>query len=148
MINGRFIKLIIFVTLFLPVTTFCWPNASASDDASLFGKKWMLVHVNGVEVQSNKPSITFDRDKKEVSVDGGCNHFSGSFTISGMRLKFSRMLGTQMACADSSRQEIENSFLKELRRVTRYEIRGDTLRLFRLKSQVLTFKADTAATDE
>lgn len=119
------------------------PMERSYESESLFGKRWKLTEVNGTPVKTSKPYIEFDRDAKRFSGDGGCNRIAGSFAISGMNIKFSHGISTRLACIDNEIQQLETEFLKGLDAVTRFEIQGDTLRLYAGVQLLLTFSSDS-----
>ncbi len=122
--------------------------AGAGTQSSLFGKKWKLIEINGVAINSTRAFIEFDEATKRTSGDGGCNRFAGSFELNGPGLKFSRTLSTKRACLDQNIQQIENTFLANLERVTGFLVRGDELYLNANGRSLLTFTSDAAGTGE
>jgi len=54
------------------------------------------------------------------------------------------MDGTRRACLDAEVQQIENSFLKLLETTTRFEVQGNTLRLYANDRLVLVFASNGA----
>lgn len=135
--NG-FQKLLLFLALFLSIT----PCAFASTDSSLFGKRWILVAIDGASVNTTKPYIEFDDKAKRFSGDGGCNRIAGGFELEGNNLKFSRVISTRMACLDSELQEIETKFVNRLEQTTNFQIEGASLSLLAGSSTVLSFKTE------
>jgi heat shock protein HslJ len=114
-------------------------SGSGTDAISLFGKRWTLIEIEEQKVSTKEPYVEFDRDQKRVSGSGGCNRFSGAFEVAGSSLKLSRIASTRRACLDAELQRIETSFLKLLETTTRYEVQGNTLRLFANDRPVLVF---------
>jgi heat shock protein HslJ len=115
-------------------------SATVPGAGKLFGPMWMLTEIHGRAVATSKPYIQLDGASRRVSGDGGCNRFSGVFEIDGANLRLSRLSSTKRACVDNQLQQIETSFMSALDRVTRFEVRGDTLRLYAGGSPVLAFK--------
>ncbi len=74
----------------------------------LTNKRWKLIEINGKPVKPDattqkEPDMTFAMDKLQVSGNGGCNGYSGSFILRpGSRIAFSGMISTMMACPDMS----------------------------------------------
>jgi heat shock protein HslJ len=62
-----------------------------------------------------------------VGGSGGCNRLTGSYELSGGRLKFGQMAGTMMACLEGG--ETERAFLDALGRVTGWGMAGQQLEL-------------------
>ena len=90
---------------------------------------------------ADEPNIEFDRDQERTSGSSGCNRFTGTFQIDGSMLMFSRIAGTRRACLYADPQGVEASFLKLLETTTRFEVQGNTLRLFANEAPVLVFHA-------
>lgn len=124
----------------------CKPVEESSPAASLVGKKWKLIDVNGVAVKSGKPYIEFDGQTNRYSGDGGCNRIAGGFELKGPRIKFSQGISTKRACIDNDIQKIETDFFRTLSEVTSFQIRGEILRLFKGDHPVLTFSAEAKGT--
>jgi putative lipoprotein len=102
-----------------------------SSDVGLRNTYWKLIQLGESPVQvgegQREPHLILAEGKTQVSGSGGCNRFTGGFTLEGDKLRFSRMASTMMACADGMEQE--GRFLHDLARVARYRIVGDRLEL-------------------
>lgn len=123
----------------------CSPNevtetTSNDETNSIYGKRWVLTKIGEKTLSSDKPFIKFDRENMRASGDAGCNLFSGGFTISDSSLKFSPIAGTLRACVDSEENRLETEFLQSLSETTRFEIQGDTLKLYANKRLSMVFK--------
>lgn len=101
-----------------------------SDASALFGKRWTLTEMDGTKISATDPYLEFDRAQRRVSGSGGCNRFSGGFEVSRSTLKFSALMSTKRACLDAEKQEIETTFLTLLQTTTRFDVAGNTLRLY------------------
>jgi len=64
-----------------------------------------------------------------ASVNGGCNTFSGSYTVSGNTLSFGPLAGTQMSCGEALDTQ-EQTFLSALGATRTYAISGPQLILY------------------
>ncbi len=117
-------------------------QSSEEKPLSLFGTKWRLTEVNETRVRTSKAYLEFDNKTKRFSGDGGCNRIAGGFQINGMRIKFSPGISTRRACIDNEMQRVETDLFKGLTKGTRFQIQGDTLRLYAGDRPVLTFKAN------
>jgi putative lipoprotein len=115
----------------------------ATPDASLTNTYWKLVGIGGEsyrhQSRNREPHVRFG--KREGSVTGftGCNSFTGSYSVDGDALGLGEIAATQRACIEG--MDVERRFLEALRQADRYEISGDTLKLFRGKSPALEFAA-------
>jgi heat shock protein HslJ len=86
--------------------------------------------------QLEKQSIQFESGK--VSGFAGCNNFSGTYKVTGLRLEFSGFATTRKACEKSVMDE-ESKFLNRLASVKTYSISRDGKRLTMLGDVVLRF---------
>jgi heat shock protein HslJ len=116
-------------------------TAPSSDQgpAEISGKRWTLTEMEDRKFNVAEPYVEFDRSQNRVSGSGGCNRFSGTFEITGNNLKLSRLLSTRRACVDPERQRAETRFLQLLEMVSRFDIEGNTLRLYSNDRPVLVF---------
>jgi copper homeostasis protein (lipoprotein) len=111
-----------------------WPRETCGNtlaDSSLRGTYWKLVRLGDSAVSAGakqrEAHLILANDAPRVSGSGGCNRLTGGFEVEGDNLRFSRMAGTMMACADGMEQE--KRFIDALGQVARYRIRGSHLDL-------------------
>ena len=116
-------------------------NVSA---ASLFDKKWQLIDMNGVAVQTGKPYLEFDGQTNRFSGDGGCNTIAGAFKIDGPHIQFSQGISTQRACIDHDVEKLETDFFRGLNEVTSFQVQRERLQLYKGNQLFLTFGAEEA----
>jgi heat shock protein HslJ len=108
----------------------------------LFDTKWSLkkIYTDGKgEAVSTKAFIRFDKEKGSAGGNGSCNSFGSSTTINGNEVGFKNIFSTKMYCEQV--QQIENKFLGSLEKVTRYEIKDNSLFLYSDKVLLLEFTA-------
>lgn len=102
-----------------------------ANDVALRNSYWKLTRLGDSPVHvgedQSEPHLILAEKQTQVSGSGGCNRFSGDFTLKGDTLRFGRMASTMMACADGMEQE--GRFLSDLAKVARYRIAGDQLEL-------------------
>jgi heat shock protein HslJ len=98
-------------------------------NGELSGIKWVLEKIEGVKVNTESAYITFDESKNTFGGKGGCNGMGGAFKVDGSRIDMFDIISTKMFCQDTS--AIENSFLKKLDEVNRFEIKNGKLFLYR-----------------
>jgi heat shock protein HslJ len=109
------------------------PSVNNKTNSPLTETYWKLTELMGTQV------ITSSTDKKETymilkkadsTINGhsGCNTFRGTYKLAEatLRISFSQMAGTRMACPDMKK---ENDFLEVLQKADNYTITGDTLSL-------------------
>ena len=78
--------------------------------------KWRLMEMNGERIQvadtSKIPTLAFDVPNKKIQGRGGCNNYSGAFTIKANLIEIGPIVSTKMACTDM--MEIETAFFEML----------------------------------
>lgn len=100
-------------------------------DRELVGKKWKLVEMNGRPVANTagEPDYFIQLDNKENRIYGfaGCNNFFGNYELNeGLRVKFSQIGSTMMACPDMN---TEKELFQILETVDNYTVRNNILEL-------------------
>jgi putative lipoprotein len=112
--NTRKLAILIAATL-----TACAPTTSGIEPQAfdLAGSEW--APENGPEAQF----IQFQTDGN-VSGNGACNRFGGTYTQEGNKLSFGPLMSTKMACLDMNK---ETAFFNALDQVNSFE--GDHLKL-------------------
>lgn len=85
--------------------------------------RWNLIPAMASDTTTGRlPYLVFDTSL--VSGNTGCNNFSGGYKQTGSSLNFdANMVSTKMACVGYD----EAAFVKNLLRITSYEVKGDTL---------------------
>jgi heat shock protein HslJ len=112
----------------------CTNQRTAEAAASLIGRKWYVVNVDGRPAipadTARRPWIQFLRDSNRVTGSTGCNRFAGPYAASGSSLAFGTMAMTRMACLDTAMEHQEAAFAVVLgEATTNFAISGDTLTL-------------------
>jgi len=101
--------------------------------------EWQLSSINGnapVADQYSRglPSAAFTKENK-VSGHGGCNRYSGEYTLDGDKLTFGKMLSTKMFCPGGG----EEVYMKALGSITAFKASKDKLILLNGSQEVLVF---------
>jgi heat shock protein HslJ len=91
---------------------------------------------------NTKAFIRFDKEKASAGGNGSCNSFGSTTIVNGNELNFKNIFSTKMYCEQV--QAIENKFLGSLEKITRYEIKDKTLKLYNDKELILEFDAEVA----
>jgi heat shock protein HslJ len=95
------------------------------------GSLWRLVQVRG---QTNQAVASLQRPPTlrlnggQAAAFGGCNRFTGAYTLAGERITFGNFAGTMMACPPPV-MTIEAAFAKALTGALRAAVVGDRLTL-------------------
>lgn len=111
-------------------------NPEMGQDATITDKYWKLVEINGQAIKAPKdterePHFVLKKSKGQVIGNGGCNGFSGNFTMEeGMRIRFSDLISTMMYCDDAT---FESDFMRALETADNYSVNGDMLTLNRAR---------------
>ncbi len=71
-----------------------------------------------------RTTIAFNEDGRAAG-NGGCNRFTGSYTLDGDGISFGPMAGTMMACPDALMNQ-DRRFHEALGQVTRWRIDAQT----------------------
>jgi heat shock protein HslJ len=134
---GQGVSVIGFVILFVILVVSCTaPEKRSTRPAAtgIEGPEWQLLEVGGSPVSptadKSRPFIRFDGTKKQASGFTGCNNFFGSYELDGSSLKFGPLGATRMFCEGVS-GEIEIKFMQALEQTRTWELRDDTLFLYR-----------------
>lgn len=107
-------------------------NPASKPDASLRGTRWKVIAINSNAYKASagqrEAYIRFRNAENNVEGFAGCNNFTGSFEAEFDHIKIGPMAVTAMACIND--MGTEQQFLKALEEMNRYDIRGDTMRLY------------------
>ena len=109
--------------------------ASKTKAEGVTEKYWKLVELNGQPVPAleREPYLILKAQDGRVNGFGGCNGFTGAYTINeaAARIRFERIASTLRACA--SGMEVEMAFHDVLRTVDNYSFDGERLTLNRAR---------------
>src|SRR5262245_24976892 len=103
----------------------------------LVGTAWALGDLPGQVLNDVRPTIAFSGDGT-VSGSGGCNDFSGNYTVDGSKLTFGPLASTQKACGDAV-DNLEQAYLAALQATQSYEITSDAKLKLTAGATTLTF---------
>jgi heat shock protein HslJ len=84
--------------------------------------QWRLVGAQG-----NVPLTLRFADGGRVSGSGGCNTFTGRYTLDDALMTIGSLANTRRACPDSAAQTQEQLFLRDLQRVASFQVSGSML---------------------
>lgn len=100
----------------------------ASGDAGLVGPVWVAEDITGRGVVDRlQSSITFGADGRAYG-SGGCNRFTGGYTLEGTSLRIGQMAQTNMACVEAAMDQ-EQRFHQALGAVRGWRIENGILHL-------------------
>jgi len=125
----------------------CAVQPATDTTAGLTSAQWELTNWPGHEIphgDNGEPVIlNFQDNGKEASVSGRawCNRFTAPYVLrEGSRLTIGHAAATRMACMGKA-MEFESAFLDKLQALDRYQIDGDSLKLFAVDGEVMTLQA-------
>ena len=113
--------------------------------AELSNTYWKLVGLNEIDVamaeeQKKEAFLQLREDNNSVKGFGGCNAFSGSYTVNGNDLNFGPLAATRAACLAG--MDTESDFMQVLDGTAYFSIHEETLTLLNAQRQpVARFKA-------
>jgi len=102
------------------------PEAVKKD---LVGKKWFCKELFKRDVRGDAPLTLEFKEDGTVSGSGGCNTFTGAYTLEGDELRFAPLASTKKSCGPAA-DEQEFTYLSFLGRVTKVKADSDELDLF------------------
>ena len=89
---------------------------------------FIITTFKGTTVSDKNMSMNFNAEEGQVSGKGVCNRFSGSFTTSNAKIKFSQAATTKMMCNEP---EMERDFFQALNQVDHFSLKEDELKLMK-----------------
>lgn len=99
--------------------------------ATLENTNWNLTYLGNTAVVADpgrpQPNIVLHSQNATVAGSGGCNRFSGTYSLNGDRVSFSRVASTMMACTSGT--DTEQTFFRALSNARRWRISGQNLEL-------------------
>jgi heat shock protein HslJ len=103
---------------------------------------WEMNYISGMRIAfqglypQSKPSMTFDLVKNEVNGNTSCNGFISKITVDGNKINISEPGPMTMRYCEGGG---EKPFLEMLKKITSYNVNGDTLTLIQGDIAVMRF---------
>jgi heat shock protein HslJ len=107
--------------------------------ANLVETSWQLDSIDGTVV-TGTVTLQFT-DETTVSGSGGCNQYSGSYTVNGEEISFGELVSTERACLESNLMEQEGGFYAALDAATGYQVSDEQLIIIYGDEQQLVFSS-------
>ena len=107
---------------------------AAAEEVKITDTYWKLVTLEGKDIEDaenphDQPHFMLNSKDQQVTGNGGCNGFFGSYTLAeGNRIKFDKIGSTKRMCADTVVNE--NEFMQVLGQTDSYRIQDDMLELY------------------
>lgn len=101
--------------------------------------EWILQNENSNQVGLNNQAVTlsFDIDQKNINGFSGCNNYRGDYSDVENTVQFNDIMSTKRACPDLT---IESYYFDLLGKVNNYQVKGNSLYLYKDKILLLHFK--------
>ena len=111
---------------------------------ALTGQLWVLTALRGKPPLRGTQLTSEFKTSRTVSGSSGCNHYAGTYRISGSQIRFSpRLASTRIACPRPVGLQ-EAAFLNALRSARSYSVAGEKLTLRSAGGgTILTYKAQS-----
>lgn len=111
----------------------CQASKSTTPAASLHNTRWVLRTLAATPISTPENSqeiyLQFNATNDQVTGFAGCNRYFGRFEQpTPTTLRLLGVGSTKMFC--EARQQTETNYLNALQQTARYEIEGNTLRLY------------------
>jgi heat shock protein HslJ len=97
-------------------------------------KSWTVIKITGVDQLTTQPTFNFEEKDSKVSGFAGCNNYFSTYTIKANALSFAQIGATRKLCENMI---VEDTFLKTLESVVRFEIVKKELHLFDINDELL-----------
>jgi len=125
------------------------PSPAATKPApDLRHTDWQLVELDGAAAPAAPQQpvrLALAAEGARVAGFGGCNRFSGGYTLDGAALRFAPLAATRMAC-DPAAMDLEGRVFRMLGAVTAYRIEGDRLVLLSADRALARFEPAASPT--
>ena len=97
---------------------------------TLTGKKWYCQSMFDRDVKGDAPLTLEFKDDGTVSGNGGCNDFTGTYTLAEDSLSFGPLATTKKDCGGAAAEQ-EYTYLSFLATIIRVKVDGDELELYK-----------------
>ena len=106
--------------------------------------KWELVRIDGEDLklgEGDTPFLSFDKEKGSAGGNTGCNVFGGNYEQTGENgIRIFDTVSTMRACIEDDRMTVERKFMAALLEADRFEIDGESLKLYKGDALRLEFR--------
>jgi len=119
----------------------CRITPAASAGRGIEGRRWKLAGVQGIEADLRAARAPASARFSDGRIDGfgGCNHFTGAYTLDGDRLVIGSLAATMMACPPAT-MALETAVTRALAGTFRVDVGERTLTLSAPTGHVLAFE--------
>ena len=119
--------------------------AKAVATGKLEGVTWVLKYYGDpgnvkAVLLDKEATLNFDKDKKEISGNGGVNGYGGNYEINGSQLTVSGIIHTEIASINQALNNQENTFFSILGSAQSYKLNGVELTITGSKGLLVFFQ--------
>jgi heat shock protein HslJ len=123
---------VIAVLVMLCSTAFAGISCAKNNDNKLESVTWELKSYGDPNnltkvMPDGVVALTFVKEKKEISGNGGVNGYGGNYTVNGDKLTVSGIIQTMMASTNKALNNQENTYFKILASAKSFKIDGGQL---------------------
>lgn len=122
----RTVSLLVSLPLLIALGA-CGDDSASDEPVDIESIDWLLTELVGADI-AETASPTLLLTDGTASGSGGCNQFTGGYTLDGDSLTFGALATTRMACVPDV-SATETAYLAALESVASFESDGDELRL-------------------
>ncbi|MGB3774977.1 MAG: META domain-containing protein [Leeuwenhoekiella sp.] len=97
--------------------------------------EYVVESFDGKSVSEKDIRMNFNAETGQINGKGVCNRFSGTYTVSGTKIKFSQAATTKMMCQEPA---LERDFFRSMNIVDRYTLENERLVLMQGEEIILT----------
>lgn len=109
----------------------------------LIGKQWTCESIFDRDIEGDKPPVIEFLADGTLKGTGGCNDFSGTYTLLAEGITFGPLSVTKKACPGGLGEQ-EHTFLTFLATIERFKVDGDELELYASSyDEPMNFTADS-----
>jgi heat shock protein HslJ len=98
----------------------------SAQDATLTGQEWSLVTIGGAPLPAGSGITASFGEDGTVTGSGGCNQYTGPYTVDGESLSVGPLAATRMSCGQVS-DDLESTYLGALEAAMGFAISGTDL---------------------
>jgi heat shock protein HslJ len=95
----------------------------------LLNGSYTVSTINGEQITLQTLTIDFSSINEIVNGNAGCNEYSGSYSVDTFALSIGILTATQAYC-DEPLMKLERSYMKALKNIGSYAIKGEKLILY------------------
>ena len=138
-----FLAFIVMLAAGILTLTACREAASPLEDVN-----WVMTsYSEGGEPVNALPgtdvTVLFDSRDKTVKGSGGCNAYSGNYTLDGMNLSFTELFMTLMACQDAAVMAQEHTYIDIFKDADSFEVKQGKLIIYSGQKTITFKRVDT-----